>query len=87
MWSTRLKQYSTSIRFSFKVVMILTTPTPLFNDTRPSREYFAQVISGKQLLESCKLDTTNLEKLMANFTYRHGVLSESVKEICGKSGI
>ena len=52
--------------------MILTTPTPLFNDSNFNTRYIFNLISGRKLMEHHKLDTCKLKKFnVSSFVYRH----------------
>jgi len=52
--------------------MILTTPTPLFNDSNFSSKYVVNLISGSKLMEHHELDTSKLKKFnVSSFVYRH----------------
>jgi len=52
--------------------MLITTPTPLFNDSNFTTEYVFNLISGRKLMEHYELDTNKLKIFnVSSFVYRH----------------
>jgi len=52
--------------------LILTTPTPLFDNPSLSFKYIYDLISGRRLVENHELDTDKLSKFqISSFAYRH----------------